>query len=378
MANWLTYHVDELTSKTILAMPFDEWHKILKFGDVLIIHSVQNENKWLFMWPLRYTIDSNWLVESEVLIVPLAITSSLVDPCIHYKKFLENAGLSISDLRMFVPVNTPFLQPYNLDPKWLYAVLWWEDGVLLDQLSIRYANDDAVTDDSDAWVTVDPHFVGHTAIPDDDVLKTVCDEIKSKVDAEMVPLVDVVVVYEGQQAVPFDVFNITIYPMHRRTVIQFDETQTTITPRDQTVRVHTLRNINTRVVRHIPDIVNRSDSRLIKLFNPGPSRRILFQQRFEQKGNLRMWTWIFTSQWIKDECHKRPMLHAIITELALIPDTILPLYVMYEVAQYLPGMNLWTRFEAIELMQRNRASVQKVLKQRDMPSRSTRSKTHKK
>ena len=227
-------------------------------------------------------------------------------------------------------------------------------------------------------MTVDPPFVNHTGIPDEDVLNSVRDKIKAKVDAEMVPLLDVVVVYEGPQAVPFDVFNVTIYQMHSRTVIHFNETQTTITPRDHPVRVHTLRNINTRNVRYISDIVNQSDSRLIKLFDPGPSRRIFFEQRFVQKGARRMWTWVFKSEWIKGECHKRPMLHAIITELALIPDTILPLYVMYEIAQYLPGMNLWTRFEAIELMQRNRASVQKVLSQRDMPSRSTRSKTHKK
>ena len=142
MASWITYEVEKLTSKTILAMPFDEWHETLKFGDVLIISSVQSESKWLFMWPLRYTTNWNWLVESEVLIIPLAITSRLVDPYRHYKTFIEKAGRSISDLRMFLPVDTPFLQPYKLDPKWLYAVLWWEDGVILDQLTIRNANDD--------------------------------------------------------------------------------------------------------------------------------------------------------------------------------------------------------------------------------------------
>lgn len=74
--------------------------------------------------------------------------------------------------------------------------------------------------------------------------------------------------------------------------------------------------------------------------------------------------------------HRPPFLTSLLVDLMLIFRDI-PLYVLLEIADWLPYMFVYSRVKKVQTLERTRKSIQRVLKARDAIYKRTRSKTNK-
>lgn len=377
---WFTADVDDFGSKSIFALPFDEWKTSLKLGDIIVLNSLSEPLCRFFVWPLRFGEDEHY--NPNDLFIPLEVTIELPDPVEHYAKFREHSTQwPYMELSMEVVPDTPALAAYKFDPRWYSIVLTWFGG------------------DCARWLLIQPTeastnvYVEFGKSITDKVRPVAVDEVAkafAAVQERLEPTVQLIDVRgissEGESDLDLRLIPSTTIEDYLGSDLEVAICQDRlgmILPDKRVIMntVNTLLRFDDYRHMSLADARDYNDTNgvtaigeRVALMVSKPDRRFKFPLVDTPNGICMKARQV----WEADALYKRPMQHAIVTELVLTIGHILPLYVMYEVAKRLTAMNLWTQYELIELIKSNQESIAQVQLKRDGPSRSTRSKTHKK
>lgn len=380
MSQWFTADIDDFSSKSIFALPFDEWKTSLKLGDIIVLHSLSEPFVRFFVWPLRFDEDEPY--SPKDLFIPLEVTIELPDPVEHYAKFLEHSiQWPYTEISMQVVPDTPALAAYKFDPRWYCIGLTWFGGnchrwLLIQPTEVstnvyvefRHSITDkvrpvAVDEVAKAFAAVQERLEPTVHLID---VRGISSEGERDLDLRLLPsnTIENYVGADSEVAICQD-----------RLGMILPDKRVIMNTVDTLMRFDDYRHMSLVDAKEYDDTIgDTAIGARVALMVSKPDRRFKFAL-VETPNGVCMEA---REVWEADALSKRPMQHAIVTELVLSIGHILPLYVMYEVAKRLTAMNLWTQYELVELIKGNQKSITKVQLKRDGPSRSTRPKTHKK